>query len=342
MRLASDRLSACHDAAVPGCEQSSLGAGRVPTRRQALTVALSGFAVLSGTTGCRLRLESEPPAAPTPPPTADELVRDVVAGQANRLLALTASVRGSGPAAQRTLALLAAHHRAHARALRPVPTSTPVGTPTPTRVPGRADLRDLADAERAASGAALTPLAKVSPETARLLASVAAARQVHVDLLAGAGQGIAPVTAPRSSTGLLAVAELTAITAALSGERAAVYAYGIVGAQAGARYRQLSLERLAFHGRQRDLLAGRLTAAGAEPLAVAPAYALPFRVIGVTGARRLAAHVEASLAAAYADLVAAASKPSRRAAADQLAQCALQARRWGATARAFPGLPERG
>ncbi len=135
--------------------------------------------------------------------------------------------------------------------------------------------------------------------------------------------------------------ELAALERALAGEHAAVYGYGVVGGQGGPAYRRAAREQLAAHGAQRDLLAGELLAAGTTPAPGEPAYLLPFAVRSVAEARHLAEHVELTLAAAYADLVAAAAPVRRPQAARWLGTCAVQARRWGATPQAFPGLPER-
>ena len=90
-----------------------------------------------------------------------------------------------------------------------------------------------------------------------------------------------------------------------------------------------------------DLLAARLSTAGAPPAPAPAAYPLPFEVSSVADARRLAVHVELTLAAGYADLVGAAVPARRDEAAGWLARCALQARGWGAAPQPFPGLPER-
>lgn len=135
--------------------------------------------------------------------------------------------------------------------------------------------------------------------------------------------------------------ELAALAVVLAGEHAAVYAYGVVGGQGGPAYRRVAREQLAAHGVQRDLLAGELMAAGTTPAPGEPAYLLPFAVQSVADARRLAAHVETTLAAAYADLVAASAPVRRPQAARWLGTCAVQARRWGAAPQPFPGLPER-
>ena len=136
-------------------------------------------------------------------------------------------------------------------------------------------------------------------------------------------------------------AELGALAAALAGEHAAIYAYGVVGGQAGDAYRRASAERIAAHSVQRDLLAAELSAAGTPPAAGAPAYTLPFAVRSVGDALRLAVHVEHALAATYVDLVAAAAPTRRARAAARLTDCAEQAHAWGAEPQAFPGLPER-
>ncbi|MEO7745131.1 MAG: ferritin-like domain-containing protein [Actinomycetota bacterium] len=135
--------------------------------------------------------------------------------------------------------------------------------------------------------------------------------------------------------------ELAALTDVLAGEQAAVYAYGVVGGQAGPERRKAAMAGLSAHALQRDLLAARLSTAGAPPLAAPPAYSLPFEVSSVADARRLAVHVELTLAGGYADLVAAAVPARRDEAAGWLTRCALQARGWGATPQPFPGLPER-
>jgi hypothetical protein len=137
------------------------------------------------------------------------------------------------------------------------------------------------------------------------------------------------------------VAELGALVAALEGEQAALYAYGLVGARGGTSARTPAAAALQAHALQRDLLAARVSAAGGRPPAGEPAYALPFEVSSPTTARALAAHVETALAARYADLVAAAAPGRRREAAGWLTRAAETARRWGAARTPFPGLPER-
>lgn len=132
-----------------------------------------------------------------------------------------------------------------------------------------------------------------------------------------------------------------ALGAVLAAEESAVYAYGVVGGQVGDDLRDAAATALQQHAARRDLVAGRLSAAGRRPTPAAAAYALPFRVTSRATARALAAHVESAVAAADADLVAASPPSARVEAARWLAQSALAARSWGAPATAFPGLPER-
>ncbi|GMA85533.1 hypothetical protein GCM10025868_07830 [Angustibacter aerolatus] len=134
---------------------------------------------------------------------------------------------------------------------------------------------------------------------------------------------------------------MSALQAALHGEQAAVYAFGVVGGQAGTAHRAAARSALAQHALQRDLLAARLSAARQRVDPAAAAYALPFEVDGGASARALAAHVESGLAAAYADLVGACDPARRSEAAGWLATSVLRAGTWGADPVPFPGLPER-
>lgn len=165
--------------------------------------------MLVGTTGCGLRIDSGPVPSPTPAaPTTDELARERVAAQADQLINLAVAVRRLRPDLAGALAEVVTDHAAHGRALRPVAapgTTTPVPLPTeftprilsPSVLTPATALPALLAAERAAAGTALADLAAVSPMTARLLASVAAARQVHITLLSAAAAKHPPRAAPK-------------------------------------------------------------------------------------------------------------------------------------------------
>lgn len=120
-----------------------------------------------------------------------------------------------------------------------------------------------------------------------------------------------------------------------------MYGYGVVGGQVAASRRPVAAERLDWHALNRDAVAAQLSMASELAPPASPAYALPFDVDSDQAARALGAHLELAVAAAYADLVAAAAAPRRASASEAQATCAVAAQRWGAVVGAFPGLPER-
>jgi hypothetical protein len=139
----------------------------------------------------------------------------------------------------------------------------------------------------------------------------------------------------------MASAQVNALTAVLAAEQAAVYAYGVVGAQGAAGDRDDALAALQRHAARRDLVAARLSVAQQTPKPAPPAYQLPFEVATPAKARALAAHVESAVADANADLVAASPAAARVEPSRWLAESAVAARAWGARAQTFPGMPER-
>ncbi|KQX63687.1 ferritin-like domain-containing protein [Angustibacter sp. Root456] len=157
----------------------------------------------------------------------------------------------------------------------------------------------------------------------------------------GSSTATTPATTPSSAPTSLPDAQAGALVQVLAAEHAAVYAYGVVGAQCDEAHRDLAEQRLQQHAARRDLLAARLTTARRTPPPAAPAYGLPFTVDSPAKARDLAAHVELAVAAANADLVAATAPERRLEPARWLAQNALAARTWRSRSIAFPGLPER-
>ena len=135
--------------------------------------------------------------------------------------------------------------------------------------------------------------------------------------------------------------ELAAAQAALAGEHACIYGYGVVGAHlpddAGSAARALQA-----HRNRRDDLAALIRAAGGEPEPSAPTYELPQPVTDAATAGELAVLMETRLAALHADLVAAArSADLREFAAQALVSAALARTRWGGEQLAFPGLGGR-
>ncbi|WP_420000561.1 ferritin-like domain-containing protein [Streptomyces boninensis] len=132
-----------------------------------------------------------------------------------------------------------------------------------------------------------------------------------------------------------------AAEAALRGEHAAVYGYGVVGARIDAGRRQEADTAYDAHRARRDAMARVVRDLGGAPKPSAAAYALPFAVPDSAAAVRLAAQLEDRLAGVYADLVRAGEGKVRTDAAAALREAAVRAVRWRGTGVAFPGLAER-
>lgn len=152
-------------------------------------------------------------------------------------------------------------------------------------------------------------------------------------------------TSPTGATEPAAVPDpaLTkAAQAALAGEHAAVYGYGVAGAHLADDEREAAREALDAHRARRDALSAQIAALGAAPVAALPAYALPFPVTDAATARQLAGVLEQRLGPLYTDLVAAGSDPDVRAlAALAVVDTAVRATRLTGTTSAFPGLDGR-
>lgn len=265
-------------------------------------------------------------------------------------------------------ARLVDHHRAHLAALidtgplpafaptEPRPAGTPEGDGPPAlpalvaeaveaeTLPDDANAaRALVDtAERAASAAHVEGCTGAHGTVlAALLASLGAAHAVH--------GGVAPADLPAVDS--LADAEppspeadglLDAAQAALAGEHACIYGYGVVGAHLDGERYDAARRDLAVHEERRGQLRRLLLAAGAEPAAALPAYTLPFPVEDGKTARELAGVLEERLMAVYVDVIGAGAGPGiREFSADAVVDAAVRAAGWGAAATAFPGLTGR-
>ena len=134
---------------------------------------------------------------------------------------------------------------------------------------------------------------------------------------------------------------VAALQAALAGEHACVYAYGVAGSRLSGSARESARAGLAAHRARRDALAARLSAAGAVPTPAAAAYDLPVTVTGADSARALAGLVEDRLALVWSDVVGAAVAAPDDAlaalAAAAVQEAAVRAARWTGSTSAFPG-----
>jgi len=134
---------------------------------------------------------------------------------------------------------------------------------------------------------------------------------------------------------------LQALQAALAGEHATIYGYGVAGARLTGAARNRALTDFDSHRARRDELDALIRARGAEPVAAAPSYVLPSPVTSAHDAVVLLALLEERLAAVWADGVAAMSGSLRTLAIGGLRDAAVTAARWRGGSVAFPGLPDR-
>lgn len=129
------------------------------------------------------------------------------------------------------------------------------------------------------------------------------------------------------------------LQAALAGEHAAIYGYGVVGSHLDENDQARARAAYDSHRARRGALDAILRERGVEPVAAQPVYGLPFPVTDGDSARQLAGLLEDRLAAVYADLVLAAdTNELRENAARWLTEVAVRASSWTGTTVAFPGL----
>ncbi|HWG99861.1 MAG TPA: DUF4439 domain-containing protein [Pilimelia sp.] len=128
-----------------------------------------------------------------------------------------------------------------------------------------------------------------------------------------------------------------AVAAALAGEHAAVFAYGVIGPRLGGGLASAARAAEEAHRARRDAVLVALSAAGETPAPAEPAYALPFPVTDRAAALRLAVHVEERTAALWRAALPETAGADRRRALDSLTDCALRAARWRRAAGRRPG-----
>lgn len=118
-------------------------------------------------------------------------------------------------------------------------------------------------------------------------------------------------------------------------EAATAYAYAAAGPLLGDDQRAVAAQWYDEHERARDEALLALTDTGAEPIGIPPFFAVPQPLQTPAQARGLLAEVEARLALAYADLIAAVPAEQRQRGIDGLLLANTRARDWGATTGAW-------
>jgi hypothetical protein len=132
-----------------------------------------------------------------------------------------------------------------------------------------------------------------------------------------------------------------ALQSALATEHAAVYGYGVVGANLTGSRQAAAMTDWVAHQVARDTLEAMLRSRGAQPVAAAAAYQLPVTVRTGGQAVSLAVFLEDRVATAYLGLVAVSDISIRQFGALQVRAAALRAAAWRGSTVAFPGLTAR-
>jgi hypothetical protein len=134
---------------------------------------------------------------------------------------------------------------------------------------------------------------------------------------------------------------LEAQQATLAGEHAAVYLFGVLGAQASrsrqpALYSRL-LDAFRVHRKRRDQLTVVIAAAGAEPVAAEVSYDLPGPTATTPELDDAALQVERRIAKTYGQLVESTAGAERRWALVALDDSAVRQLEFRGTPEMFPG-----
>ncbi|HEX2894397.1 MAG TPA: DUF4439 domain-containing protein [Marmoricola sp.] len=134
---------------------------------------------------------------------------------------------------------------------------------------------------------------------------------------------------------------LEAQQATLAGEHAAVYLFGVFGAQASesrqpALYARL-LDAFHVHRKRRDQLAATIAAAGADPVAAEVSYDLPAAMGTAPELNDAALQVERRIARTYGQLVESTAGAERRWALVALDDSAVRQLEFRGTPEMFPG-----
>jgi hypothetical protein len=139
------------------------------------------------------------------------------------------------------------------------------------------------------------------------------------------------------------VKPLQALQATLAGEHAAVWIYGVLGAQASQSrtpelFDELS-QAYALHRKRRDQVEVTISRLGAQPVAAQVSYELPNPARTAAQQRAAALEVEQRLADIYGQMVESTTHAQRRWAITALGDCAVRQLRFGGAPTDLPGMP---
>ena len=133
---------------------------------------------------------------------------------------------------------------------------------------------------------------------------------------------------------------VTALQGVLAAENAAVYGYGLAGAQLSGSLYTTAQQDWTLHRGARTTVSAMITQRGGTPAPAAAAYRPPFAVNSAASARTLAALLENGLVQAYLGLVALDDDAALRSyGAGEMQAAAIRAAFWRGSTIASPGLP---
>jgi hypothetical protein len=135
---------------------------------------------------------------------------------------------------------------------------------------------------------------------------------------------------------MIALGPDEALTGALAGEHAAIYAYGPIGARLDGKTAVDARAAETAHRNRRDALLLRLTSDGASPPPPPASYSLPYPVTDKASALRLAVLVEERTAGLWRAALRETTGADRRMALDALTDCAVRATRFRTAAGITP------
>ena len=137
---------------------------------------------------------------------------------------------------------------------------------------------------------------------------------------------------------------IEAIQAALAGEHAAVYVYGVIGGRVSLSSQPdlWSAVRTAYttHRGRRDQLVAMVRASDAEPVTAEISYELPNPAVTLDQLSGAALEIEQRCSAVYADMVGSTSGANRQWAIDALDDAAVRQLGFGGEPEVFPGISE--
>ncbi|MBO9520242.1 MAG: ferritin-like domain-containing protein [Nocardioidaceae bacterium] len=134
---------------------------------------------------------------------------------------------------------------------------------------------------------------------------------------------------------------LEALQAALAGEHAAVYCYGVIGARTSASAHpdlyDAMLHGFQRHRRRRDQLTAMIVRRGAEPVAAEVSYEVPGPLRNVPELNNAALQLERRIARTFGQLVESTAGAERRWALVALDDAAVRQVEFRGTPEMFPG-----